>query len=255
MKIEEYLDSEGILHTILSLIESQIKNSLSEDERKRYKNIKESYYKTPWDSKINQDYYTTISELTMNNVPLIVLLTGEFRSEIEQTAPIVLSHIKDDRLILDVGASFGYKTKFYGLNVEGRIIGLDINKAVLNLANQRRKENMAYVRGNMFSLPFRDSLFDSVLFCNTIQEDGVYHCGYYGNSWYDYLNGEKIKELSRVVRPNGRLIVGHKGYDDFPQEVIETMESCGIKVVKSYEVDYKINDEEIKNHVVIGIKN
>ena len=249
MDIKDYLDSEGILDVTLN----DLNKLISAEERRKIEEIANRAMGYKYNFEAHQQYYTMICQMRINGVPLIVPTTGTARSEIEQSAPIILEHIKNDILILDVASGIGHKTRFYGLNVEGRVIGLDINQAVLDIANRRKNGNMAYIRGDVFKLPFRDELFDSVLYCNAIQEDGVFY-GIYGDGNYDDMKLEKIKELSRVLKINGKMIIGHNGFDDYPEEVIEAMARNGIEIAESYTIDYSKNNKERINHVAVGVK-
>jgi len=252
VNIKDYLDNEGIL----AIDWDNLRKLILEEDREKIEEVERVVERFPdfYDFKKHQEFYNVNCSVKINGVPFIIPATGIFRDEIEQTTPIILEHIKNDNLVIDIGCGFGHKTKFYGLNIEGKVIGLDINKSSLDIANKQKIDNMYYIRGNIFKLPFRDNLFDSVLFCNAIQEDGEFSISYLNEgSYYDYKY-EKIQELSRIIKPNGKLIIGHNGYDYYSEEVIKSMKESGIKILKDYNLNHKRGGDEIENHITVGVK-
>ncbi len=253
MNIQDYLDKEKIPLISWEDIEKIINEELCEEERIRFNNAFNAYETTPWSYENNQNVYTLSCELILRGIPIINYLMGLDREETEKTAPIILDHIKKNKLTLDVGSGIGVKTKFFAENIEGEIIGIDINGSTVRLANTKKRNNMKYVKGNFYFLPFKDNQFDCVLFCNAIQESGT-HYGNYMNSWYEYHIHEKVSELSRVIKKNGKLILEHNGYDNFPDEVKGSMEDCGVDIKENFSLMIEKADKKREHHIVVGIK-
>jgi SAM-dependent methyltransferase len=64
--------------------------------------------------------------------------------------------------------------------------------------------NFNFIRGDIAHLPFPDDFFDVVTAISTIEHIGLER---YGESADEQKDGEAIKELSRTLKPGGRLLI------------------------------------------------
>lgn len=95
--------------------------------------------------------------------------------------------------VLDVACGTGYGTAVLG-TVAASVTGLDISQdSVIEARRRYGKENVQYVVGDCYALPFDDESFDVVV-ANEMIEHVEDHDGL-------------IKEIKRVLRPNGRFLV------------------------------------------------
>jgi len=100
--------------------------------------------------------------------------------------------------VLDVGCGTGYTTSGI-LNREDvcEVVGLDMNpvqlkRAVKNLASEKRRISIS--RGDADNLPFIDGSFDTVISVGAIE---------------NFPDPERaLKELARVTKPDGTVVVG-----------------------------------------------
>ncbi|BCG64352.1 MAG: hypothetical protein methR_P2125 [Methyloprofundus sp.] len=106
-----------------------------------------------------------------------------------------LPYLRDDMHILDCGCGPGSLTLDLAtrLQANGKIIGMDIQAGQLaaaqEQAEQRGLENVQFLQGSVFSLPFPDQYFDCV-FAHAV----LYHIP----------NPDKaLQEISRVLKPKG----------------------------------------------------
>ena len=119
----------------------------------------------------------------------------EFRSGYSRSLyDVLLEHgIKQGTNVLDVACGTGLASEPLvkrGVN----ITGIDISEPMLAKARARCK-NAEFVRGEAEALPFGDKTFDAVICAQAIH-------------WMDHRVA--IEEMSRVVRPGGRVVVWWK---------------------------------------------
>lgn len=79
----------------------------------------------------------------------------------------------------------------------GHAVGLDITQAMLDIAERKRSEmnitNVAFHRGDIMKMPFRDESFDCVT-------------GGYALRNVPDINGA-LEEIKRVLKPSGRMLM------------------------------------------------
>jgi ubiquinone/menaquinone biosynthesis C-methylase UbiE len=118
---------------------------------------------------------------------------------------------EDDR-ILEVGCGTG---RLCGLMAKERprvrMTGTDLSPSSLRLAAQLKRtlslENMSLVRADLFNLPYPDSSFDVVF-----SEGVIQHFRFAGTPSCE----DAVREMIRVLRPGGKLIVGVVNWHCYP---------------------------------------
>jgi SAM-dependent methyltransferase len=138
--------------------------------------------------------------------------------------------------MLDVGCGEGRFCRMLARR-GARAVGLDPTAELLRVARERDVAGQAYVRAAAERVPFGDAAFDVVVSYITL----VDIVGY----------AEAIREMARVLRPGGRLVVANLGFvtasagwecdgdgkrlhhrvDRYAEEWPQTYEWVGIKIV------------------------
>jgi len=117
-----------------------------------------------------------------------------------------LSHVKIDPnyKILDIGCGGGGNIERYAkIIINGKVYGIDYSRIAVNVSTEINKR---YIKqgiveislGNVSSLPFTDDFF------NLVSGFEVYYF------WPDLTRD--LKEIYRVLKPNGHLILVNEGY-------------------------------------------
>lgn len=139
-------------------------------------------------------------ELTRRYGHIAIKLFGyPFSVTTRQRARLIIKYLepKKGEKILDVGCGVGYYpfelAKKYGCKAYG--IDLDIND--INLATKISKamnvSNVSFAQENGLDLSFKEETFDKIILSEVIEH--IYH------------EEEILKELWRVLKPNGCLII------------------------------------------------
>ena len=125
------------------------------------------------------------------------------RRTIEAFGSFFLPFIKEGNIGLDAGCGTGSITssisKYLGEN--GKIIGVDVNKNVLEVASNQFGDykNVSFTEGNLYKLPFEDNTFDFVF-----SHGVLIHC-------------EKpelvLKECYRVLKKGGVIGISSVDHD------------------------------------------
>jgi SAM-dependent methyltransferase len=123
---------------------------------------------------------------------LLMGLTGPDTAEEHRMALEMLSIASGDR-VLDVGCGPGnFARDFAAAAGDGLVVGLDASASMLATAVREGGDaNVAYVRGDACTLPFRDASFDAVCCFAAL-----------------YLIEEPLRalaEIARVLAPGGRV--------------------------------------------------
>lgn len=135
-----------------------------------------------------------------------VLRSHSWRT-VENSAKFVLPYIKPDSLLLDVGCGPGTITVDFAKNYipQGRVIGVEYSTGVLEkgraLAEANGVKNVKFEYGDIYSLKYPDNSFDIVYVHQVLQ----------------HLSSpiSALKELQRVVKPNGVLAIRESDYESF----------------------------------------
>ncbi|MDA0637407.1 methyltransferase domain-containing protein [Nonomuraea sp. MCN248] len=98
---------------------------------------------------------------------------------------------------LDVGCGTGYLTRVVApvVGPAGRVTGIDPSPEMIGYARGRAPGNCDYLVGEGQSLPFPDESFDAV-----VSSLAVHHIP-------EDARQAAIREMARVLRPDGRLLV------------------------------------------------
>ena len=109
---------------------------------------------------------------------------------------------RTDLKILDAGCGTGAMLNH--LTPYGRVVGVDISPEAIRLATNREVEGCELVQSSVTDLPFDDEVFDLVTSFDVIC--CIDECG------------SAFRELSRVVRPEGRVILNLPAYNPLRSE-------------------------------------
>ena len=103
--------------------------------------------------------------------------------------------------VLDLGCGPGTYVRFLS-DANGSVVGLDYSiPSLLKALSKDKKKKGLYVGGDAYHLPFQDNSFDLILSIGTLQS---------------MENPENVmKEVKRVLRPNGILILEFLNHFDF----------------------------------------
>jgi len=117
-----------------------------------------------------------------------------FFSEAVRKKTLTLAGIQKGKEALDVGAGTGFMTE--GLIAEGlRVVALDRSKAMLERMREKFRDcdGITYLIGDAENIPLLDESFDYV----------------FANMCLHHLENpvKAVKEMVRVLKPNGRLVI------------------------------------------------
>jgi len=107
-----------------------------------------------------------------------------------------------DLRILDAGCGTGAMLAY--LRPYGQVIGLDISSEAIHFCAQRDVEGCRLIQSSLTDLPFSDEVFDLITSFDVI-------C-------YIYEDMVAFRELNRVLKPGGRLLVNLPAYDALRSE-------------------------------------
>jgi ubiquinone/menaquinone biosynthesis C-methylase UbiE len=144
--------------------------------------------------KKTQSFYDRIADV--HNFAL--KLNGYRRSVAKYLRSLDLE-LGPESVVLDAGSGTGIVTMSLldsGFKPK-RVVALDLSYNSLRIsreqfAKKKRYSNIDGVQGNILTLPFAENTFDMVMTCGVLE----------------YVNlDEGLKELSRVLKPNGKLVL------------------------------------------------
>ena len=124
-----------------------------------------------------------------------------YRDSVAKFVKSLNLEIDENSLVLDAGSGTGIVT--LGFSDTGykpaKIVALDLSFNSLKVSREQfvkdkktDSENICAVQGNILKMPFEDASFDLILTCGVLE--------------YVPLD-EGLEELSRVLKPNGKLIL------------------------------------------------
>ncbi len=122
-----------------------------------------------------------------------------------QKQVLSLIHFQKGTAFLDLGCGTGWAVCYIAnlLEGQGRFIGVDISKGMLQRANENAAglENVGFYNASAEQVPIEDNVIDNII-CT--------------NSFHHYLHPEKaLAEIYRVLKDKGRVHVLDVTSDDF----------------------------------------
>lgn len=150
----------------------------------------------------------------------------------EKFLDALLRELPQDGFVLDAGCGPGSMLHYFGKY--GEVVGLDRYAPALAMA--RSHFPGALLQGDLRSLPFADGSFTLVAVCEVLYHRNVEEVG------------AAVRELARVVRPGGALLIidsayagCHSAHDlaahgarRFTRgELVDVMQSAGLQIVHS----------------------
>jgi ubiquinone/menaquinone biosynthesis C-methylase UbiE len=148
-------------------------------------------------------------------------------ADLNERAISLLAPSPTDR-VLEVGFGHGRTIeRIARIVTNGRVCGLDVSEAMLDMAVRRNRRGIAAGRvdlrmGDCASMPFQDAIFDRALSVHTL---------YF---WRDPTLC--LREIRRVLRPGASLVLGFLRADSpermrFPREVYAFYDEGDVKTM------------------------
>lgn len=110
--------------------------------------------------------------------------------------------------VLDVGAGTGVLlARLRERRLHARLVGADLSRGMLRVARERLRHDASLVAGDAVALPFDTASFDVVISSSSL------------HYWDDTAAG--LRELSRVLRPGGHLVVSDWCHDYLTCRVLD----------------------------------
>lgn len=124
---------------------------------------------------------------------------GAFVDQLEKDLMKKVAQPQKGEKALDLGCGTGIYS--YWLYEQGlKVTGIDISKNMLDVAKKKKHaSDVTFVHGDISKLPFADETFDLVI-SNIVLE-------------FTHNPQEIVKEAMRVVKKDGRLVIGFIGKD------------------------------------------
>jgi demethylmenaquinone methyltransferase/2-methoxy-6-polyprenyl-1,4-benzoquinol methylase len=134
------------------------------------------------------------SRYDLLNHVLSVNIDKRWRRLVREKLADVLA--RPDALILDVACGTGDLSLELQENAKASVVGSDFCRPMLTIAREKTAVagmNVPYVEGDALGLPFGDDSFDAVTIAFGLRNLASF--------------GDGLKELRRVLKPGGRLVV------------------------------------------------
>jgi ubiquinone/menaquinone biosynthesis C-methylase UbiE len=151
-----------------------------------------------------------------------------------------LSKIPIKSNVLELGCGTGHWTKFFNKKGFNNIIAVDISNEMLKIAKKKNIDAI-FLQEDSLNLTFKNNFFDTVISITMLE--------------FVENQDKSIKEITRVLKPNGNLILGILNKNSYLGKNKEKFESfrnakfLSINDLKNKLVDYKII--EIKGGVYV----
>lgn len=119
---------------------------------------------------------------------------GEIAIEHYQRYQLAKQLVKN-KVVLDSACGDGYGSSLLAESAF-KVIGLDIDEAVIEKANQKYgNSKLSYITGSIEKLPFDDAMFDIIVSYETIEHVN------------ETIQNSFLNEIRRVLKPDGILII------------------------------------------------
>ncbi len=171
--------------------------------------------------------------------------------------------------ILDVGPGSSRLPRFLA-KAGARVTMLDMDMP-LEETTVKKSKNLKFVLGDMTKMSFKDNKFDIVVCISAIEHVDMKKHGYYKKSDYKKRAILAVKEMTRVLKPNGLLYLTTDFYLSkqktdkwaytknkirgafemrFLKVMLDEMEKCGIKFNDTPEISHNVllNDASRANY-------
>lgn len=182
----------------------------------------------------------------------------------------LLSNVKiGDKEVLDVGPGNSRLPRFLA-KTGAKVTMLDMDMP-LEETTVKKSKNLKFVLGDMTKMSFKDNKFDIVVCISAIEHVDMKKSGYYKKRDYKKRAILAVKEMIRVLKPNGLLYLTTDFYlsrqstdkwtytknkirgafeMSFLKVMVDEMERCGIKFNDTPEISHKIllNDVSRANY-------
>lgn len=134
--------------------------------------------------------------------------TDSMRNEVAE-----LAEINQGSCVLDVGCGTGYTTEAILRKLEtGEVIGIDLTPQQLSKAARKLKPGkveLSLSRGDAENLPFKDESFDAIVSVGALE--------YFPNP------KKALEEMTRVVKPRGKVVIGGPEFEWFKKISLNRM--------------------------------
>ena len=145
--------------------------------------------------------------------------------------------VNENFKVLEIGCTNGFSSLELNRLTNCKIIGIDINKNSVANANKRIKEykldgnRIKFEYGNAEKLQFNDEEFDLIICGNAMS--------------FVHDKNKSIKELKRVLKPNGFISIVPIWYKENPnKEIISKVNNeLGFEITCTYENDWNKYDK------------
>jgi ubiquinone/menaquinone biosynthesis C-methylase UbiE len=135
---------------------------------------------------ISPDFYETLG----------LQLNTEQGKAYTGVAEMISKHCKSPRMAIDYGCGAGRSTRFLQKRVSQGVVGVDINEAMLEKANQKQIPGISYMQIESATLPYSAELFDlsfsGLVFLEISDADDIL---------------DILKEMKRVTVKDGIVII------------------------------------------------
>ncbi len=125
---------------------------------------------------------------------------GEITEDLEQRLLFRLAGELHGRKVLDVGCGDGTLTLAFARRGAASVVGCDIDPRMISRAIRRATQGeqaVHYTVANLVHLPFADQSFDLITAITVLA--------------FVPDTGRAVREMARVLKPGGRLIIGDLG--------------------------------------------
>ncbi len=199
-QIKTYLDEEGIVNRSLDDIWEIVRQARG-DPKKLEAAVRKGYRGL----KSEQEFYDNIVKYS-GDAPAYDLLSGRSRGFQEWILEKIASRGLEDKKALDVGCGTGVVISLFGELGAKEVVGIDVNKSLLNEAQKRIKRrnlnNVKTIVGDRDNLIFTDNYFDFITCLNSIVTEGEFW-GPQADILYNHAVGGRIKQIGGVLKKGG----------------------------------------------------
>ena len=139
--------------------------------------------------------------------------------------------IKEEQNLLEVGCGIGAVSKYMGEKYSLNVTGTDVDTEQIQTALKDKNDNrnIRFLKADAAELPFEDDEFDIVMF---------YMVMHHIANWRG-----AFREISRVLKPKGYLIMGDILYSNFAARIGRLLSrNYGIIAIKDLNAFFEMNN-------------